>query len=305
MAKTPYARTPTSESREARMRAAAPRILEKAGFKIEASRTVRGVQLIDATSAAGRITAWVKCAWAPGTHGTCAVQIDFPAPARRPTDMAGVQQLVEEKAGRVAALGATHLLMYAADDAVRKTLAAYLMPIAEVGLATKEAIEIAPKLVKNGHSPSLYIVAANAPRTELVEVVQRHSIDLLTYSQARHAARKDAIDDLDQVPDGADAPTKVPVFGFVFERDSAVRDFVLQRANGKCEYCGELGFLTTGGVRFLETHHVITLASQGPDTVKNVIALCANHHREAHYGAQRQTVECTMLQILAKLNGNP
>ena len=180
MAKTPYARTPTSERRESKMRSAALRTLESAGYRVAASRNARGMQLVDAIGLNDeRITAWVKCAWAPRTHGTCAVQIDFPGPDRRPEDMPGVVRVVEEKAARAAALGATHLLLYAADDDVRETLAAFLMPISAVGAATREAAQIAPKLVKNGHSPSLYVVASKAPRTELVAVVRKHSIDLL------------------------------------------------------------------------------------------------------------------------------
>jgi 5-methylcytosine-specific restriction protein A len=286
------------------MRAAAPAVLLRAGYSVANARNARGMQLIEATSPTGqRITAWVKCAWAPGTHGTCAVQVDFPGPARRPIDMDGVAKIVEEKAARAAAQGATHLLMYAADNAVKKTLAAYLMPITEVGRATREAIEIAPKLVKNGHSPSLYVVADTPPRSDLVRVVQRHSIDLLRPEDLPRSPHTDAIDDLDQVPLGSEVPARRAVTGHRWERDPAIRDFVLKRADGQCEYCSQAGFLMPGGGRFLEAHHIITLADQGPDTVENVIALCANHHREAHYGANRDALEFEMLQILARLNG--
>lgn len=73
-----------------------------------------------------------------------------------------------------------------------------------------------------------------------------------------------------------------------FVRNADVRCRVLRRANGKCEYCHEPGFTTAAGQIYLETHHVIPLAEGGSDTEKNVAALCANHHREAHHGARRE-----------------
>ncbi|VWC91801.1 HNH endonuclease [Burkholderia lata] len=81
-----------------------------------------------------------------------------------------------------------------------------------------------------------------------------------------------------------------------FKRDSAIRTRVLELANGRCEYCGKEGFLTAGGRRYLEAHHVIALADQGHDTIDNVIALCSEHHREAHYGVEAEQLETVFLQ---------
>jgi 5-methylcytosine-specific restriction protein A len=80
-------------------------------------------------------------------------------------------------------------------------------------------------------------------------------------------------------------PQKKTVTGSVFIRDPAVRQAVLYRAAGRCEYCGETGFRMTDGSIYLESHHVIPLSEGGPDTTSNVVALCPNHHREAHHGA--------------------
>jgi 5-methylcytosine-specific restriction protein A len=76
---------------------------------------------------------------------------------------------------------------------------------------------------------------------------------------------------------------------------------VIRRAKGKCEYCGEPGFEMPSGEHYLETHHVIALAKDGADTVKNVLALCAGHHREAHYGVRAEALEKQMIGILARL----
>jgi hypothetical protein len=65
-------------------------------------------------------------------------------------------------------------------------------------------------------------------------------------------------------------------------------------ANALSERIREQG----GGTQYLEAHHVIALAAQGPDTVHNVIALCSEHHREAHYGMHAEELE---RRFLAKL----
>jgi len=62
-----------------------------------------------------------------------------------------------------------------------------------------------------------------------------------------------------------------------------VRDEALLRAKGNCEHCGEEGFRTKAGSLYLESHHIIPLSEKGIDHISNVIALCPNHHREAHF----------------------
>ncbi|WP_397574611.1 HNH endonuclease [Sphingorhabdus sp.] len=113
-----------------------------------------------------------------------------------------------------------------------------------------------------------------------------------------------AIDDLDGDPPGNATPDRWAFSGTFFVRDSKVRDKVIKRAKGKCEYCGSLGFKKYGGAYYLEAHHIISLAKQGPDTLENVIALCPNHHREAHFGEGSQELEAKFKTILAKLRGN-
>ena len=69
-----------------------------------------------------------------------------------------------------------------------------------------------------------------------------------------------------------------------FVRSPEVRARVLTRSGGRCESCNASGFLLPDGRRFLETHHIIPLSEDGPDIDANVIAICPNEHREAHYG---------------------
>jgi predicted HNH restriction endonuclease len=84
--------------------------------------------------------------------------------------------------------------------------------------------------------------------------------------------------------------TKKPVSTFaqtkVFLRNADVVIEVLERANGHCEYCNKPAPFSkdTDGQGYLEVHHIIPLADNGEDTVNNAVALCANCHRQAHYG---------------------
>lgn len=88
--------------------------------------------------------------------------------------------------------------------------------------------------------------------------------------------------------------------GVVFQRSAQVRNYVLSRAAGKCEWCGVEGFETRSGSIYLETHHIQPLSEKGSDTVDNVIALCPNHHREAHFGNGSNELIEKMLQVVKR-----
>lgn len=88
--------------------------------------------------------------------------------------------------------------------------------------------------------------------------------------------------DLARPPDGPATVSSATVI--TRARSADVRAYVLRRARGKCELCNTKGFEFPDGRIYLETHHIVPLCDGGPDSVSNVAALCANHHREAHYG---------------------
>lgn len=68
-----------------------------------------------------------------------------------------------------------------------------------------------------------------------------------------------------------------------YYRSEALKIYVIVRSRGLCEGCGsEAPFQTKKGP-FLECHHVHRLADGGPDHPINVVALCPNCHRRAHY----------------------
>jgi 5-methylcytosine-specific restriction protein A len=87
--------------------------------------------------------------------------------------------------------------------------------------------------------------------------------------------------------------------GFVFDRDPKVREAVLKRACGRCEHCDQPGFRRADGAVYLETHHIVPLHEGGPDRVDNVIALCPNDHREAHYGEAAAALRLRFIAIVA------
>ena len=51
---------------------------------------------------------------------------------------------------------------------------------------------------------------------------------------------------------------------------------------------------------YLECHHIIAPAMDGADRVKNVIALCPNDHREAHFCKRRHEPETEMISKVKK-----
>ena len=72
----------------------------------------------------------------------------------------------------------------------------------------------------------------------------------------------------------------------IYQRSEAVREYVLARANGKCECCGSAApFKREDGSAYLEPHHIRRLSDGGPDHPRWVAATCPNCHREIHFGA--------------------
>ena len=113
--------------------------------------------------------------------------------------------------------------------------------------------------------------------------------------------RQSALDDLDDAPEGALVPERLRMEGFAYKRNRMVRDHVVRRSKGRCEYCGEEGFLMANGSRYIEAHHIIGLGVNGPDTVTNVIGLCPRHHREAHFGEEAIGLNNSFKEIVESL----
>jgi 5-methylcytosine-specific restriction protein A len=67
------------------------------------------------------------------------------------------------------------------------------------------------------------------------------------------------------------------------ERNQYIAEFTKERAKGICDLCREEApFKDGSGKPYLESHHVITLANNGPDAIYNTVAICPNCHRRIH-----------------------
>jgi len=82
---------------------------------------------------------------------------------------------------------------------------------------------------------------------------------------------------------------KVVTFSYI--RNPHIVAQALFRAQGKCEKCGKNAPFRrhSDGTPYLEVHHKIPLSEQANrednlDTLENVLALCPNCHRKAHFG---------------------
>lgn len=72
-----------------------------------------------------------------------------------------------------------------------------------------------------------------------------------------------------------------------------------KRAGGRCEIpgCTTPPFTMKNGVKYVEVHHIITLAEGGPDVPENVACLCPNHHREIHHGKNSAMLRATLQRV--------
>jgi hypothetical protein len=109
-----------------------------------------------------------------------------------------------------------------------------------------------------------------------------------------------SIEDTNQA-DEPEPPRHLASGTATFARDSEVVRSAKQRANGYCEYCGEKGFQTATAGFYLEGHHVIPLGCEGPDEVWNVVAICPNDHRQAHFGIHAVAMRDELVTYLCNL----
>lgn len=114
----------------------------------------------------------------------------------------------------------------------------------------------------------------------------------------RGILRQRYVDQFDTRDAGTGEPERVVRSGQVYKRDAEVRRQVLARAQGVCERCGEAGFLMHSGATYLETHHVVPLSEGGADRTENVVALCPNDHKKAHFSKDRTTIRNELLSII-------
>jgi len=92
-----------------------------------------------------------------------------------------------------------------------------------------------------------------------------------------------------EIPKGTTSPEKLVTSVTQYKRNACVVAYVLKKADGICECCGNNApFSKDNGELFLEVHHLKRLADGGSDTICNAVAICPNCHRELHYGGSRK-----------------
>lgn len=69
---------------------------------------------------------------------------------------------------------------------------------------------------------------------------------------------------------------------------------------GDSRNCAVKGFTTRADTVYLETHHVVPLSEHGEDNVINVVAICPNDHRRAHYSEEASDIQQRLLTLLAE-----
>lgn len=73
------------------------------------------------------------------------------------------------------------------------------------------------------------------------------------------------------------------VFSQTYIRNPYVAELTKRRSNGSCELCNsEAPFRDSLGRPYLESHHIVWLSNNGPDTIQNTAALCPNCHKKMH-----------------------
>jgi hypothetical protein len=96
-------------------------------------------------------------------------------------------------------------------------------------------------------------------------------------------------------PPGNRFPVRVAASSSEFDRCPKVVAWILLKAGGRCEHCmSQAPFTKPDGTLYLEVHHVQTLATGGPDTVENAVALCPNCHRAAHLSRKRRDIQLAL-----------
>ena len=113
----------------------------------------------------------------------------------------------------------------------------------------------------------------------------------ITEEQAREAETEtlEALKSRLEAEGDAPPPTITAVIT-AFRRKGLLVAYARRRAEYRCEVegCSVPLFVGDDGRPYLEIHHITSLANGGLDTIDNVVCVCAQHHRELHYGRERK-----------------
>jgi 5-methylcytosine-specific restriction protein A len=149
----------------------------------------------------------------------------------------------------------------------------------------------------------------SAVKSRIVELLQQGGLDRI----APYAATNDQLQLADRVtslrksgvkftPLGTRVPAQVTVTSTTYVRDPAVKAWVLQVADGRCEGCLQPApFSGVDGLPYLEVHHVMPLSNHGSDRITNAAALCPNCHSRCHRSLDRDEFRLQLYEQIPRL----
>lgn len=109
-----------------------------------------------------------------------------------------------------------------------------------------------------------------------------------------------------EVPVGSSKPTSTTISSAAYIRDPSIKAWVLQQADGRCEFCEcPAPFLKEDGQPYLEVHHVTPLSEGGSDRVSNAVALCPNCHRRMHHSQKKLELRAEAVKKIYRLVREP
>lgn len=88
-----------------------------------------------------------------------------------------------------------------------------------------------------------------------------------------------------------------------YYRSRALKAYVMQRAKGVCEGCDEPAPFETRKGAYLEVHHIHRVSDGGPDHPENVVGVCPNCHRRAHYSKDKKAFNETLKGRVLQIEG--
>jgi len=91
-----------------------------------------------------------------------------------------------------------------------------------------------------------------------------------------------------------------------YRRNREVKNYVLARANGICEACGEKApFERIDGTPYLEPHNTRRVSDGGPDDPRFIGAVCPTCHRKIHHGKSGNKLNDTLQKYIDDQERDP
>ena len=181
-------------------------------------------------------------------------------------------------------------------------------PIAVVAFAIERLTEqiIQPGQIRGGEGTQAFTILREAG----FEIISRLPSEAAEeeYFEARVAALRKPSQHDRPAPEGNAKPTRSNRARSQksYERDPEVHAWILDHAQGVCGLCGSKApFISRStGFPYLEVHHVLPLADDGPDTIDNTVALCPNCHRKCHFSSDSRKISKQLEKTIARLRSS-